>query len=262
MQEPDTARDLALLTEAAQAAGELAMRYWKRRPDAWEKEGGAGPVSEADLAVNTLLAEILRAARPDYGWLSEESQDDPARLAAERIFIVDPIDGTRAFLAEEPGFAHAIAVVEAGRVRAGVVHLPALNQTYAATCDGPALLDGTPIAAAKTRCIAGSSLLTARTTDEAVHWRGPRPAYLRSFRPSLAWRLCLVAEGRFDASLSLRQAWEWDVAAASLIAARAGALATDRLGHEIRFNAPGARCDGLLVAPPDLHAQYLAALHP
>lgn len=262
MQEPDADSDLALLNTAATAAGELAMRYWKRAPEAWEKAGGAGPVSEADLAVNALLAEILRDARPDYGWLSEESQDDPARLAAHRVFIVDPIDGTRAFLAEEPGFAHAIAVVEAGRPIAGVTHLPAHRLTYSATVNGPALLNGRKMEASKARCITGSSLLTVRTTDDAVHWRGPRPAYHRSFRPSLAWRLCLVAEGRFDASLSLRQAWEWDVAAASLIARRAGARVTDRLGQDLVFNTAHARSDGLLVAPPELHAQYLAALHP
>ncbi|PTV95270.1 myo-inositol-1(or 4)-monophosphatase [Rhodobacter aestuarii] len=257
---PDYATDLALLSEAAVAAGELALRYWKRAPNAWEKDGGAGPVSEADLAVNDLLAEILRDARPDYGWLSEESQDDPARLAAKRLFVVDPIDGTRAFLANEPGFAHAIAVVENGKAVAGVVHLPVLEQSYTATLDGPAQLDGKTIQATETEEIDGSTLLTVRAVDEPFHWNGPCPAYKRSFRPSLAWRLCLVAEGRFDASLSLRQAWEWDVAAASLIAERAGAVTSDRIGTPLSFNTPSARADGLLVANPILHAHYLAAL--
>ncbi|MBZ4022107.1 3'(2'),5'-bisphosphate nucleotidase CysQ [Rhodobacter sp. TJ_12] len=259
---PDFNADLALLTEAARAAGALALRYWKRAPTAWEKDCGAGPVSEADLAVNDLLAEILRDARPDYGWLSEESQDDPSRLSTKRLFVVDPIDGTRAFLANEPGFAHAIAVVEAGKVVAGVVHLPALHQTYAATRTGPALLDGQPIQTGATQDLDNSSLLTVRAVDEPFHWRGPRPSYKRSFRPSLAWRLCLVAEGRFDASLSLRQAWEWDVAAASLIAERAGAITTDRTGAPLCFNTPSARADGLLVANPVLHQKYLEALRP
>lgn len=257
---PDCAQDLALLTRAAAAAGELALRYWGKSPTQWEKEGGAGPVSEADLAVNDLLCALLHKARPDYGWLSEESPDDPARLSARRLFVIDPIDGTRAFLGNEPGFAHALAVVEAGKVVAGVVHLPALGQTYAATHTGPATLNGEPIHATTTRKIAGSSLLTTRVTDDPSHWRSERPGYRRSFRPSLAWRLCLVAEGRFDACLSLRNAWEWDVAAASLIAERAGAIATDRLGAALGFNTATAQCDGLLVAPPALHAAYLAAL--
>lgn len=255
--------DLELLELAARAAGELALRYWKRRPEAWEKADNAGPVSEADLAVNDQLESVLRSARPDYGWLSEESSDDHARLGAERIFIVDPIDGTRAFLHEEPGFAHAIAVAERGRIVAGVVHLPALGQTYSAVAGGPALRDGHPIRASETALVAGSTVLTSKLSDTDAYWRsGAPPAYRRSFRPSLAWRLCLVAEGRFDAALSLRPAWEWDIAAASLIAERAGALATDRHGQALRFNRPGAQSEGLVVAPPALHRDYLDHLLP
>lgn len=119
MPENEHDADLALLTEAAFAAGELALHYWKHAPTSWEKEGGQGPVSEADLAVNDLLEARLRAARPGYGWLSEESADDLDRLTRERVFVVDPIDGTRAFLNDEGSFAHALAVVENGRVVAG-----------------------------------------------------------------------------------------------------------------------------------------------
>lgn len=256
----DFEADLALLTEAARAAGALALRYWKHGPQHWEKAGGAGPVSEADLAVNDLLAERLRAARPGYGWLSEESTDDDARLRHERVFIVDPIDGTRAFLAGEAGFAHALAVVERGKVVAGVVHLPALEQTYTATATGLAALNGKPIHPTQTPQIAGSSLLTSKASDDPAHWRAEVPGYRRAFRPSLAWRLCLVAEGRFDATLSLRPVWEWDIAAASLIAERAGALATDQRGAALGFNTPGAKARGLVVAPPELHAQYLRQL--
>lgn len=256
----DHQADLALLTEAAQAAGTLALRYWRHGPQHWEKAGGAGPVSEADLAVNDLLAERLRGARPGYGWLSEESADDDARLRDERVFIVDPIDGTRAFLAGEAGFAHALAVVERGKVVAGVVHLPALEQTYTATATGVALLNGKPIRPAQTQHIEGSSLLTSKITDDPANWRTALPGYRRVFRPSLAWRLCLVAEGRFDATLSLRPVWEWDIAAASLIAERAGVLATDQRGAALGFNTPGAQMRGLVVAPPVLHAHYLKEL--
>jgi voltage-gated potassium channel Kch len=120
------AHDLALLTEAALKAGEIAMRFWKRSPKSWDKGGGHGPVTEADLDVNEMLAAKLLAARPDYGWLSEETEDGAARLAAERVFIIDPIDGTRAFMAGEDTFAHSLAVAEHGRVTAAVVYLPAL----------------------------------------------------------------------------------------------------------------------------------------
>ena len=254
------ANDLDLLVSAARAAGELAMRYWKRAPEAWDKGDGAGPVSEADIAVNDLLERTLRSARPGYGWLSEESPDDPQRLNAEHVFVVDPIDGTRAFLGNDPGFAQAIAVVRAGQVVAGVVHLPAHGQTYAATLDGPALLNDAPIRPTDRRLLTGARVLTSKLSDNEIHWKTGLPGYLREFRPSLAWRLCLVAEGRFDATISLRPAWEWDIAAASLIAQRAGLVVTDQRGAPLRFNRPVPQSDGLLVGNATLHAALMDAL--
>ncbi|MEZ5684417.1 MAG: 3'(2'),5'-bisphosphate nucleotidase CysQ [Paracoccaceae bacterium] len=258
----DVTQELALLETAAKAAGELALRFWKNRPKAWDKGDGAGPVSEADLAVNDLLEKTLRSARPDYGWLSEESADSPGRLARKRVFIVDPIDGTRAFLNEDGSFAHAIALAEEGEIIAGVVHLPVLGLTYAAHAGDVARLNGAPLQPSRAHQVQGASVLTPKMSDDPAHWRGPVPDYRRGFRPSLAWRLCLVAEGRFDATMSLRPAWEWDTAAASLIARRAGLLATDRLGAPLRFNNPHPQSNGLLVANPRLHADFLEKLRP
>ncbi len=117
------ADDLALLTEAALAAGRIAMRFWRQAPKSWDKGGEHGPVSEADLAVNAALKDRLLTARASYGWLSEETPDTADRLARDRVFVLDPIDGTRAFLAGEDGFSISLAVVQAGRPVAGVVHL-------------------------------------------------------------------------------------------------------------------------------------------
>ena len=260
MQGPDCDTDLALLVDAARAAGEIALGFWRAGAEAWDKGGGAGPVSEADLAVNAMLERELRAARTDYGWLSEESADDAARLDCERVFIVDPIDGTRAFLNDEGSFAHALAVVENGVPIAAVVHLPALDLTYTATRTGPALLNGAAIAPSAAAQAQGATVLTTKQVEDPSHWRDGVPQFARAFRPSLAWRLCLVAEGRFDATLSLRPAWEWDIAAASLIAERAGALATDQRGRGLRFNHPAPQSHGLLVANPALHADFLRHL--
>ena len=259
---PPPAEELALLTEAATEAGRIARHYWRGNPKVWDKGGGLGPVSEADLAVNDALHGALIGARPGYGWLSEESPDDPARLKAARSFILDPIDGTRAFIDGQQGFSHAIAVVEAGQVVAAVVHLPVLDLTYSATADGPALLNGAPIAPSQ-HGLKGARVLANKATLSGAHWRGgAAPGFSREFRPSLAWRLCLAAEGQFDAALSLRLTWEWDIAAASLIAARAGAAITDRHGADMRFNNPDPQIDGLIVAGALLHGELLAALAP
>jgi myo-inositol-1(or 4)-monophosphatase len=254
------AHDLALLTEAALRAGQIAMRYWKRTPKAWDKGDGHGPVTEADLAVNAMLSEQLRAARPGYGWLSEESEDGADRLDAERLFIIDPIDGTRAFLAGEETFAHALAVAERGRVTAAVVHLPALGLIYSASRDGTALCDGIALRASAPPTSEGASILTTAASLAPEHWPGGVPQVRRAFRASLAYRLCLVAEGRFDAVLTLRPAWEWDTAAGALIAERAGARVTDRHGAALVFNAAVPQAPGVIAAAPGLHDELLARL--
>jgi myo-inositol-1(or 4)-monophosphatase len=256
------ARDLALLTEAALAAGEIALRYWKRNPESWDKGGGLGPVTEADLAVNDMLSARLRAARPEYGWLSEETEDDVARRQTEQLFIIDPIDGTRAFLAGEETFAHSLAVAEGGRVTAAVVYLPALDRLYTACASGPALRDGQPILASGRAGVEGASLLATRSSLAPELWPGGVPQVERSFRASLAYRLCLVAEGRFDGMLTLRDAWEWDIAAGALIAARAGAVVTDRLGAPLRFNAAHPQAAGVVAAAPGLHGALMGGLVP
>jgi myo-inositol-1(or 4)-monophosphatase len=255
--------DLTLLIDAARRAGPVALRYWRKAPDTWEKPGGAGPVSVADLAVNDALESDLRAARPAYGWLSEESPDDPARLGTHQVFIIDPIDGTRAYLDGSPDFALSLAVADAGRVVAGVVYLPAQDRLYTATVDGPAQCNGQPIRVSDRKDIEGATLLTARANLAPDHWRQAQPPPVqRKFRASLAWRLCLVAEGAYDAMLTTRPTWEWDIAAGSLIAARAGALVTDRHGAPLAFNRPDPRTAGCITATPTVHTGLHQRLMP
>lgn len=249
--------DLLLIAEAARDAGLLALRYWKAGPKVWEKPG-LGPVTEADLAVNEMLADRLRGARPGYGWLSEETPDDLARLDCERVFILDPIDGTRAFIAGERHFAVSIAVAEKGNVVAGAIYLPALDRLYTASADGSALCDGQPIRCAHRASLHGANLLMSKSFLAPDHWRHPPPDLKRSFRSSIAYRLCLTAEGAFDGMISTRDAWEWDIAAGSLIAARAGAAVSDRQGGPLRFNSPAAKTAGILAAPGPLHREILA----
>lgn len=254
------ARDLALLTEAAREAGRIALRYWRNSPQVWDKGGEHGPVTEADLAVNDMLKAALLAARPDYGWLSEETPDSADRLAADTVFIVDPIDGTRAFIAGEETFAHSLAVVHRGKVTAGVVYLPAMDRMYTVSETSAPMRDGEMIRASGRERLEGANILTTKANMVPEKWPGGVPEITRSFRASLAYRLCLAAEGRFDGMLTLRDAWEWDIAAGSLIAERAGAVVTDRLGQALRFNTPGAMAEGVLALPSGPHAEAMARL--
>lgn len=250
--------DLKLLEAAVQEAGEIAMRYWRKAPKAWEKPDQGGPVSEADLAVNAHLEARLRAARPNYGWLSEESLDNADRLSATRCFIVDPIDGTRSFIQGEDTFSIVAGISEGPKMRAGAVWLPALKRLYSAHSQGPARFNGREIRVSSTSDPDGATMLTTAPNMRAEYWPGGVPKVRRAFRPSLAYRMCLVAEGRHDSMATFRPTWEWDIAASTLIAERAGARVTDCQGRELTFNRADPRVSGVLAASAPLHHALLS----
>ncbi|MFK7943433.1 MAG: 3'(2'),5'-bisphosphate nucleotidase CysQ [Paracoccaceae bacterium] len=253
----DPAEDTRLLLDAAVTAGEIAMKHFRTDVETFRK-GDDSPVTAADLEINEMLAARLPQSRPGYGWLSEETEDSAARLSADHVFIIDPIDGTRSFIAGEEGFSIAMAVARRGRVTSAVVHLPAREETFAATLGAGATKNGALIAASLVQDPAQATVLTARKQMEPDHWLGGVPPMTRHFRSSLAWRMCLVAEGRFDTMLTFRDAWEWDIAAGALIASEAGALVTNGQGGVLDFNAPGAQQPGVIAAPSDLHARLLS----
>jgi myo-inositol-1(or 4)-monophosphatase len=249
------AHDLALLCLAARESGKIAMQFWKQSPKVWEKDDGAGPVTEADLAVNTHLHATLMLARPDYGWLSEETTDSDRRLKCDHTFIIDPIDGTRAFIAGEKHFAHSLAVAYQGKVTAAVVFLPAIDCMYCATIDTDATCNALVLRASSQTDLTQAEILANKATMAPEYWQGGHPPFRRNFRASLAYRLCLVSDGQFDGMATFRPTWEWDIAAGSLIAARAGAIVTDQKGKELRFNRPDPRADGLIATGSGIHAQ-------
>ncbi|MEM7719658.1 MAG: 3'(2'),5'-bisphosphate nucleotidase CysQ [Pseudomonadota bacterium] len=251
--------DLKLLENAALAAGEIARSYWREDPQVWDK-GGDDPVSEADFAVDKHLQKTLLAARPDYGWVSEETEDNAERLNAERVFIVDPIDGTRSFVAGERTWAHSLAVVVGGKVTAACVYLPVREKMYLAEVGGGATLNGKNLVASAVTDILGAKVLSPKVSFKPEFWVDGPPPVARHFRPSLAYRMALVGEGRFDAMLTLRPAWEWDIAAGALIAAEAGARATDRHGQTLVFNSPSRQTAGVVAGGVGLHGALLNRL--
>jgi myo-inositol-1(or 4)-monophosphatase len=197
-------------------------------------------VTEADIAIDRVLRTDLRAARPDYGWLSEETEDDAERLSAQRSFVVDPIDGTRAFIEGQTSFAHSLAVVDGGDVVAGVVYLPMKDKLYAAAKGHGATLNGAPIRVSAARC-GGGQRARHPTERSAQALEGRRAALRRYYRPSIAYRLALVAEGRFDLMLTFRDTWEWDIAAGAILIEEAGGTVSDASGARIGFNARASR---------------------
>lgn len=253
--------DLALLIDAARMAGRVATSFVGKSAKRWDKAGGAGPVTEADLAVNDLLQNVLLLARPDYGWLSEETEDGTLRLGHDRVFIVDPIDGTRSFTEGADTWAHAIAVAEHGQIISAVVYLPLRNLLYTASRGSGAYLNGVPIRASEVADFGQATILAAKPAMAPSAWRsGVCPNFTPAYRPSLAYRLGLVAEAKFDAMLTLRASWEWDIAAGALIVEEAGGTITDQRGTPLRFNSADPRLDGVVAGGPSIHNALLAAL--
>lgn len=254
-------QDLALLKEVARAAGDLALSMMREGARAWDKSPG-NPVTEADLAVNDLIESRLRGARPEYGWLSEETKDNPEDRAQARTWVVDPIDGTKAFVKGDTGFCVAIARLDAGRPVAGVVYNPNFNELLHAREKGGAFLNDRPIRVTQRSNIAcrmvGQPDVFARE-DASVRWPGLE--LIRPIPNAIAWRLALVASGRWDATVALNPKNDWDLAAAVLLVHEAGGVATDRHGEPLAFNRASVVHRGVVAAGAALHPLIMERLH-
>ena len=257
---PET--DLDLLIQAARESGDIAKTYFGNQPQVWNKADNAGPVTAADLAVNEMLERELQRARPDYGWLSEETEDHAGRLGTQSQFIVDPIDGTRAFIEGSRDWAHSIAIVKDGAVTAGVVYLPMRDLMFTASLGEGAFLNDAPLNVSPNADVSCATVLSSKVNFEGRFWRsGQTPTCKRHFRSSLAYRLSLVAQARFDAMLTLRPTWEWDIAAGALIVTEAGGTVSDHGGAALKFNNPAPHVAGVVAAGP-VHADLVAGIAP
>ncbi len=251
------------LTETAQAAGDVARDYFrpgeKTRAGVQKKADGS-LVTEADLAVNLFLEERLRALLPEAGWLSEESADLPGRLDRDIVLVVDPIDGTRSFASGNPVWAVSFALVHNHGPVIGIVHAPALNETYVAVRDGGARLNARPIAVSERQHfdaaarVGGPSGFAQRLRNTGVEFE------LTAKIPSLAVRVAKVASGALDAALISANAHDWDVAACDLIVTEAGGRLINLRGRQLLYNRVHTLHGELIAGPAPLLAQFTAAV--
>jgi myo-inositol-1(or 4)-monophosphatase len=249
------ARDVALLTDTVREAGALALSLFRTELKNWTK-GASSPVSEADIAVNDLIETRLRRVTPDYGWLSEESADDEQRLDRRLVWIVDPIDGTRGYLAGREDWCVSVALVENTSPVLAAVFAPASDEFFfAARGQGAARND------AAVHATAGTEMDFSRVA-------GPKPLVERLNRSSdeitlhprigsLALRLCRVAEGRLDAAFAGGQSRDWDLAAANLIVQEANGNMTALSGDRILYNRRDVTHGVLVAAGRDRHASII-----
>lgn len=255
--------DLALLEETVRSAGGIARKFYQGEYKKWDK-GKGQPVTEADLAVDKYLRETLIAARPEYGWLSEETEDHVARLSREYVFVVDPIDGTVAFLKGRPHFTICAALVHDGTAIAGVVYNPILDECYSAIKGGGAKLNGASIHVTKWAELEGCRMLGDKAMFAHPAWSDPPntpwPPMEIETRNSVAYRMVLVASGAFDATLALSAKHDWDMAAADIIVREAGGSLTAHDGAPLRYNGANPIQRSFICAGPALHAALLAKL--
>ena len=248
--------DLATLRKVAHEAGQLALDYFERAEvQAWDKSRN-NPVTEADIAVNELIQARLMAARPDYGWLSEETVLDNRTRVAQRTWVVDPIDGTRAFMRSEPYWCIGLGVLERGAPRAAVVAAPVLRETYIASKRGGAFLNGKPISVTAREQIEGCRMIASQGMLNHKSWRDPWPDMdVATPQPNATLiRMCWVAAGKYDAALTLWRKSDWDLAAGTLIVEEAGGVATTHLGEPYVFNRGEPAQRSLLAAGKALHS--------
>lgn len=250
-----SARDRDLLAATVREAGLLAHSMFRTDLKTWTK-GASSPVSEADIAVNDLIERQLRTVTPDYGWLSEESADDTARLDKRRVWIVDPIDGTRSYLAGRDDWCVSAALVENGAPLLAAVFAPVSGEFFFAARGDGASLNGAPIHA------------TSGITLDFPRIAGPKPIVERLGMPpdgiaihprigSLALRLCRIGDGKLDVAFAGGQSRDWDLAAADLIVHEAGGRMTMLSGESIGYNRPEVTHGVLVAAGRDRHKHII-----
>jgi myo-inositol-1(or 4)-monophosphatase len=246
-----------LLAAAAVEAGKLALSM-REGVRSWNKDASS-PVSEADIAADNFLRERLMAQAPSYGWLSEETADQPDRLTRKRVWVVDPIDGTRAYLAGLPDWTVSVALVENGRPLAAALYAPVSDELFIASRESGTTRNGKRVRAntlgsLRHARVAGNKMRADRLISAGI------PIVAVPKIHSLALRFARVATGEIDAALATAASHDWDLAAADLLVHEAGAVLTTFDGHTLVYNRSEIKHGELVAAGRELHAPLLAAL--
>ena len=250
--------DALLLHDAVREAGELGRALSKRRDlKRWTKPDGS-QVTEGDLAINELFEDRLRKARPGYGWLSEETPDAPARMAQERLWIIDPIDGTRAFIEGRKEWCVAAALAVNGRPVLAAVYRPKLEEFYWASAGGGASLNGSALTIPDTDSLLGARIAGNRKALKQLDHLGITEDVSGAL--PLQLRLAHVAAGRLDAAVSVGKRNDWDLAAGELLVIEAGGAVSAVSGEGYIYNRPEPWQQGLVAAGAKRHAALINAL--
>jgi myo-inositol-1(or 4)-monophosphatase len=254
----DRAADAMLLFDAVREAGALALSFTRKGFRQWRKADGT-PVTEADIAVDAFLKQVLEGARPGYGWLSEETPDNAARLACERLWIADPIDGTRAFASGRDDWCVAVALIEGDRPVIGAIYRPMRDEFFSAIAGEGAYLDGGRLSIGRESSLDGAHVIGNAAALRMIALKAPVDAVGGSGVP-IALRLAGVASQTFSAALSTTPKHDWDLAAGDLLVREAGGVVTTLEGGHLAFNRPEPSQNGYIAASAGRHRALMDIL--
>ena len=242
--------NLKAMQLAAREAGAILLKYYGTNLQVECKpEAGFSPVTQADKEADAHLKESLMAAQPSYGWLSEESEDDASRLEKDIVWVVDPLDGTKAFINNKSEFSVSIGLVENGKPVAGVIFDPLANHMITAYKGGGVKLNGEEKANRLHDNLSDALCLTSFTERTQKLWDAYEGEFKMRNNPSMALKLAHVAVGIADFTVTLKPKCEWDTAAGHIMCEEAGLVVLDLYGKEVTYNKEDAGVDGMLVAP-------------
>jgi myo-inositol-1(or 4)-monophosphatase len=250
----DLSRELEHARAAAIEAGDILRRYFREGSYEVGSKGRDNPVTTADLEADEALREHLSGAFPDYGWLSEETADNSARLSRRRVWIVDPLDGTKEFIKGIAEFVVAIALAEDGVPVLGVTYNPMKRELFWSARGAGCYRDDTPVRVTQAPGLTGSVVLASRSETARGEWNSFKGQFVSRPIGSVAYKLALVAAGVADATFTSTPKSEWDIASGAALISEAGGLMTDIHGHPIRFNRRYVKLDGFIAAGPALHS--------
>jgi len=252
-------RELEVAVAAARAAGVVIRRYYDTPLDVAQK-GKDHPVTAADVEADREIHAIVSRAFPEDGWLSEETADSTDRLERRRVWVVDPLDGTKEFIQHIAEFCVCVALVEDGHPCAAVTYDPVRDRVYAARRGAGTTVDGTPVRVSATADPRAARVLASRSEDARGEWAAYRPHCRVELTGSVAFKLALVAAGDADATFSLTPKNEWDICSGTLLIQEAGGIITDRYGQPLRFNRPDPLRPGLIAANAALYEPLTALI--
>jgi myo-inositol-1(or 4)-monophosphatase len=248
-------RELQVAIDGAIAAGKILQGYFRDGGYQIDSKGKNNPVTTADFEADSKLKQILRDAFPSYGWLSEETVDNDDRLACERVWIVDPLDGTKEFIKGIPEFVVAIALAERGVPVMGVSYNPIKNELFSGIRGAGCFLDGKPVTVSTVSALEHSTILASRSETARGDWKAYEGRVKVRAIGSVAYKLALVAAGQADATFTLTPKSEWDIASGVALIVAAGGRVTDLNGDEMHFNRRDVKTPGFVASNGHLHSE-------